>query len=250
MYELICVGASWGGLDAISRLLSGLPGEVDLPIVVAQHRHVTSPPGALADLLHLRIGRPVQDVEDKMPIEPRNVYLAPPDYHLLVQRGSFALSTDARVQFARPSIDVLFESAAHAYGRGVIGIILTGANEDAIVWRAGVRCRGDPGSARSRQAHDARRRDRRDRGRRSAAARRDRQVRFRGVRESDGGAVRPRYRTGGGGLGEPGGSPNGSPDLMANVLLVDDRRRSRPSAQADQWREFGGTGRFPRPEEA
>src|SRR5438552_6034490 len=142
VYELTCAGASWGGLDAITRLLSDLPGEVDLPIVVAQHRHVTSPRGALADLLHLRIRRPVQDVEDKMPIEPRNVYLAPPDYHLLVQRGSFALSTDARVQFARPSIAVLFESAAYAYGRGVIGIILTGANEDGAAGRAVVKQRG------------------------------------------------------------------------------------------------------------
>ena len=161
MYELVCVGASWGGLDAISRLLSDLPAEVDLPIVVAQHRHVTSPPGALAELLQARVRRPVQDVEDKMPIEPRNVYLAPPDYHLLVQRGSFALSTDARVQFARPSIDVLFESAAYAYGRGVIGIILTGANDDGAAGLAVVKQRGgvaviqDPRDAAKRTMPDA-----------------------------------------------------------------------------------------------
>ena len=161
MYELVCVGASWGGLDAISQFLSDLPAEVDLPIVVAQHRHVTSPPGALADLLQLRVRRAVQDVEDKMPIERRNVYLAPPDYHLLVQRGSFALSTDARVQFARPSIDVLFESAAYAYGRGVIGIILTGANEDGAAGLAVVKQRGgvaviqDPRGAAKRTMPDA-----------------------------------------------------------------------------------------------
>jgi two-component system chemotaxis response regulator CheB len=160
-FELICVGASWGGLDAVGRLLSDLPSDVDLPVAVAQHRHVTSPPGALADLLHLRIKRPVQDVEDKMPIEPGNVYLAPPDYHLLVQRGSFALSTDARVQFARPSIDVLFESAAYAYGRGVIGIILTGANEDGAAGLALVKQRGgvaviqDPRGAARRTMPDA-----------------------------------------------------------------------------------------------
>jgi two-component system, chemotaxis family, protein-glutamate methylesterase/glutaminase len=142
VYELICIGASWGGLDAVSRLLSDLPDEVDLPVVVAQHRHVTSTRGALADLLNVRAGRPVQDVEDKLPIEPRNVYLAPPDYHLLVQRGSFALSTDERVQFARPSIDVLFESAAYAYGAGVIGIILTGANEDGAAGLAEIKRRG------------------------------------------------------------------------------------------------------------
>ncbi len=103
----------------------------------------------------------MHDVEDKMPIEPRNVYLAPPDYHLLVQRGSFALSTDARVQFARPSIDVLFESAAYAYGRGVIGIILTGANEDGAAGLAVVKQRGgvaviqDPRGAAKRTMPDA-----------------------------------------------------------------------------------------------
>jgi two-component system, chemotaxis family, protein-glutamate methylesterase/glutaminase len=156
VYELICVGASWGGLEAVGRLLSDVPEEIDVPVVVAQHRHVTSPPGALADLLHLRIKRPVHDVDDKLPIEPGNVYLAPPDYHLLVQRGSFALSTDARVQFARPSIDVLFESAAYAYGPAVIGIILTGANEDGAAGLAQIKRRGgvaviqDPrGAARS-----------------------------------------------------------------------------------------------------
>ena len=142
MYELICIGASWGGLEAVGRLLADIPDEVDVPIVVAQHRHVTSTSGALAELLQLRVKRPVQDAEDKLVIEPGKVYLAPPDYHLLVQRGSFALSTDERVQFARPSIDVLFESAAYEYGPGVIGIILTGANEDGAAGLAAVKRRG------------------------------------------------------------------------------------------------------------
>jgi len=132
-----------------------------VPVVVAQHRHTSSSRGTLADLLHLRIRRPVQDAEDKMPIEPRNVYLAPPDYHLLVQRGSFALSTDERVQFARPSIDVLFESAAYAYGADVIGVILTGANEDGATGLAAVKRRGgvaviqDPRDAVRRTMPDA-----------------------------------------------------------------------------------------------
>jgi two-component system chemotaxis response regulator CheB len=161
MYELICVGASWGGLDAVGRLLADIPEEVEVPIVVAQHRHRTSTAGGLADLLHLRIKRPVQDVDDKMPIEPRNVYIAPPDYHLLVERGSFALSVDERVQYARPSIDVLFESAAYAYGPAVIGIILTGANEDGAAGLALVKARGgvaviqDPLGAARRTMPDA-----------------------------------------------------------------------------------------------
>jgi len=130
MYDLVCIGASWGGLKAIGQVLADLPAELDLPIAIAQHRHPDSPEGTLAQLLQAQTNRPVLDVEDKMAIEPRHVYIAPPNYHLLVERGSFALSVDERIQFARPSIDVLFETAAHAYGSGVIGIILTGANDD------------------------------------------------------------------------------------------------------------------------
>lgn len=142
MYEIICVGASWGGLDAVGRLLADLRAGIDLPVVVAQHRHASSTPGGLADLLRLRVKRPVVDAEDKMAIERGKVYIAPPDYHLLVEHGSFALSVDERVQFARPSIDVLFESAAYAYGPGVIGVILTGANEDGAAGLATIKRRG------------------------------------------------------------------------------------------------------------
>ena len=145
MYELICIGASWGGLDAVGRLLADLPEAVDVPLVLAQHRHKASPAVGLAELLHLRIKRPVLDAEDKMVIE----------------RGSFALSVDERVQYARPSIDVLFESAAYAYGPGVIGIILTGANEDGAAGLAAVKKRGgvalvqDPREAERRTMPDA-----------------------------------------------------------------------------------------------
>jgi two-component system, chemotaxis family, protein-glutamate methylesterase/glutaminase len=161
VYELICVGASWGGLDAVGRLLAGLPIQVDLPVVIAQHRHSTSTPGALPDLLRLRIKRPVHDAEDKMVIERGKVYIAPADYHLLVERGTLALSVDERVQFARPSIDVLFESASYAYGPGVIGIILTGANEDGAAGLAAIKGRGgvalvqDPSGAERRTMPDA-----------------------------------------------------------------------------------------------
>jgi two-component system chemotaxis response regulator CheB len=161
VYELICVGASWGGLDAVGRLLSEINDDVDVPIVIAQHRHPAALPGGLAELLRLRIKRPVCDAEDKMEIEPRTVYIAPPDYHLLIEPGSFALSVDERVQFARPSIDVLFESAAYAYGHGVIGIILTGANEDGAAGLAEIKRRGgvaviqDPVGAARRTMPDA-----------------------------------------------------------------------------------------------
>ena len=155
------MGASWGGLEAVGRLLADIPDEIDVPIVIAQHRHRTSTSSGLAELLHLRIKRPVQDVDDKMPIEPQHVYIAPPDYHLLVERGSFALSVDERVQYARPSIDVLFESASYAYGPAVIGIILTGANEDGAAGLALIKQRGgvaviqDPAGAARRTMPDA-----------------------------------------------------------------------------------------------
>jgi two-component system chemotaxis response regulator CheB len=161
MYDLICIGASWGGLQAVGRVLSDLSPELDLPVAIAQHRHPDAQEATLADLLSLRTDRTVLDVEDKMPIQPRHVYVAPQNYHLLVERDSFALSVDERIRFARPSIDVLFETAAHAYGAGVIGIILTGANDDGAHGLARIKKAGgvaviqDPLGAARRTMPDA-----------------------------------------------------------------------------------------------
>jgi two-component system chemotaxis response regulator CheB len=155
-YELICIGASWGGLRAVGSVLSDLPDEVDVPIVVVQHRHRDSSAETLASVLGERIARPVLDAEDKLPIERGSVYLAPPDYHLLVEPGRFALSLAERVKHARPSIDVLFETAADAYGAGTIGVILTGANDDGAAGLARIKQRGgvavvqDPADAERR----------------------------------------------------------------------------------------------------
>jgi two-component system, chemotaxis family, protein-glutamate methylesterase/glutaminase len=139
VYELICIGASWGGLAAVSRILADIPPDLEQAIVIAQHRHPDSFASTLPELLALQIARPVRDIEDKLPIEPSRVYVAPADYHVLVERGSFALSLEERVQFARPSIDVLFESAADAYRERVIGVILTGANEDGAAGLARIK---------------------------------------------------------------------------------------------------------------
>jgi two-component system chemotaxis response regulator CheB len=129
---LIVVGASWGGLHALSRLLELLPPAEprNAALVVAQHRSPESTEGALGELLEAASSFPVRDAEDKEEILPGRVYLAPPDYHLLIEPGSFALSVDERVHHARPSIDVLFETAAEAYGEHTIGVVLTGANAD------------------------------------------------------------------------------------------------------------------------
>jgi two-component system, chemotaxis family, protein-glutamate methylesterase/glutaminase len=151
IYDLVVIGASWGGLRAVGDVIAALPDEFDVPVVVAQHRRESG--AGLAELLATRTRLRVEDAEDKQPIERGRIYLAPADYHLLIQPGWFSLSTDAPVHYARPSIDVLFESAAEAYREGVIGIILTGANEDGAVGLARVKERGgvaviqDPASA-------------------------------------------------------------------------------------------------------
>jgi len=152
-YELIAVGASWGGLHAVGDLLETLPDEVTAPLVLAQHRSPDSEAGGLERLLQLHTTRTVREAGDKDPIRERHVYVAAPDYHLLVDEGSFALSLDERVQYSRPSIDVLFESVADAYGERAIGIILTGANADGAAGLARIKERGgvaivqDPGTA-------------------------------------------------------------------------------------------------------
>jgi two-component system chemotaxis response regulator CheB len=154
-YELIVIGASWGGLNAVGEVLAALPPDFDVPVVVAQHRRDEG--GGLASLLASRTRLRVEDAEDKQPIERGRIYLAPPDYHLLVQRGWLSLSTEEHVHHARPSIDVLFDSAAEAYGEWVIGVILTGANEDGAAGLARVKELGgvavvqDPASAERRE---------------------------------------------------------------------------------------------------
>jgi two-component system, chemotaxis family, protein-glutamate methylesterase/glutaminase len=156
-YELIVVGASWGGLHAVGEILAALPADTEAAVVVAQHRQADTVEGGLAGLLQLRATLPVKDVDDKAPIERGQVYLAPPDYHLLIQRGYFSLSKDDHIHHARPSIDVLFESAADAYGERVVGVILTGANADGAHGLAEVKRRGgvavvqDPGTAERRE---------------------------------------------------------------------------------------------------
>jgi len=158
---MIAIGASWGGLSAISTVLDGLPHELDAAIVIAQHRGADTARGMFEQLLQRHVERPVCEPNDKTPVEPRHVYIAPPDYHLLVEDGHFSLSTEARVQHARPSIDVLFESVAEAYRERAVGIVLTGANSDgarglaAIKNTGGVAIVQNPASAERSEMPDA-----------------------------------------------------------------------------------------------
>jgi len=140
-FELVVIGTSWGGLRAIEILLSGLPKDFPLAIAIAQHRHKDAG-DLLSELLQRHSLLPVIEAEDKHPIAPKHVYLAPADYHLLVEPGNFALSTEAPVLYSRPSIDLLFESAADAYTHRTIGVILTGANHDGSQGLATLKRRG------------------------------------------------------------------------------------------------------------
>lgn len=153
--ELIVVGTSLGGLNALVALLGRLPADLPVPIAVVQHRGAADD-ASLADLLQQATALRVIEADDKMPLEAATVYLAPADYHLLVEeRGWLSLSTDAPVRSARPSIDALFETAADAYGRAVAGVLLTGASADGAAGLAHIkRCGGhtivqDPASAES-----------------------------------------------------------------------------------------------------
>jgi two-component system chemotaxis response regulator CheB len=153
-YEIVVVGTSWGGLSALRELIVGFPGTLGVPIVVVQHRHKQSD-HLLPTLLQDETSLCVCEVEDKAPMMAGNVYVAPADYHLLIEPGFFSLSMDEPVRFSRPSIDVTFQSAADAYGSRTVGVVLTGANADGaqglkrIVARGGLGFVQTPATAES-----------------------------------------------------------------------------------------------------
>jgi two-component system chemotaxis response regulator CheB len=153
-YDLAVVGTSWGGLAALRTLVAGLPESFTMALTIVQHRHKDSD-HLLRTLLQERAALEVCEVEDKMPVEHGRIYVAPPDYHTLVEPGHFSLSTEAPVRYSRPSIDVTFSSAAGSYGHRTVGIVLTGANTDGaeglrqISDRGGMALVQDPGTAES-----------------------------------------------------------------------------------------------------
>jgi two-component system chemotaxis response regulator CheB len=138
----VVIGASAGALEALSAILPRLPSEYERPIMIVVH----VPPyrqSVLVDLFASKCRLAVKEAEDKESIRAGNIYFAPPDYHLLVEKHkSLSLSSDEPVLFSRPSIDVLFESAADAYGPDLIGVLLTGANQDGA---NGIRSIADAG---------------------------------------------------------------------------------------------------------
>ena len=140
--DAIVIGTSAGGVEALSVLLPSLPVGLRAAVLVVLHLR-RERPSLLVDIFTPKCRLPVREAEDKEPIEPGVVYFAPPDYHLLVDSGPrVALSADEPVNFSRPSIDVLFESAADIYGARLIGIILTGASHDGALGLEAVRRAG------------------------------------------------------------------------------------------------------------
>lgn len=157
---IVVVGTSAGGLRALEKVLSALPAGFGIPIVAVQHRSRQS--DAFARVMGSLVSLPVYEAEDKQHVVAPGVYLAPPDYHLLLDPGGcLALSTDEPVSYSRPSIDVLFESAADTYGPRVLAILLTGANQDGTRGLACVRAVGgiaivqDPRTAESPEMPNA-----------------------------------------------------------------------------------------------
>ena len=174
--QVVVIGTSAGGLRALEKILGALPPTYSLPIVVVQHRSKES--DAFAEVMSSLVEMPVFEAEDKEPLKAPGVYLAPPDYHLLLEPGCLALSTDETVNFSRPSIDVMFESAADAYGDAVIGVLLTGANSDGHAWArkntGSRRVRSRPRSGDRGKSRDAERRSEGQGLRQDCAARSDR----------------------------------------------------------------------------
>lgn len=140
--EAVVIGASAGALEALSEILPALPADFGLPLMIVVHM----PPdrrSVLAELFQTKCRIKVREAEDKEPIDPGTAYFAPPDYHLLIEKDKcLSLSSDEPVLYSRPSIDVLFESAADAYGPTLIAIVLSGANQDGA---AGLKAVADAG---------------------------------------------------------------------------------------------------------
>lgn len=129
-YKAIVIGTSAGGIEASVHILGRLPAQFALPIILVQHLHKDQN-NALVRFYRNCTALKVEEAEEKEKIQPGHVYIAPPDYHLLLERDeTLSLSVDEKVNYSRPSIDVLFESAADVYSSELVGVLMTGANHD------------------------------------------------------------------------------------------------------------------------
>lgn len=154
-FKMVVIGVSAGGTDALCKILTTLPRSFPLPIAIVQHLHPEQD-GYMLEHFNQIWQMNVEEAIDKTVIEKGNIYFAPPNYHLLIENeNTFALSVDEKVCYARPSIDVLFKSAADVYGESMLAIILTGANSDGtngikyIKKKGGMTIAQDPAEAYS-----------------------------------------------------------------------------------------------------
>lgn len=155
-FQAVVIGASAGGFNALEKLFSLLDSSFALPVIVVQH--ISPDQDTQYTLKHYSevSGRKVKEADEKEKIEAKTIYLAPPSYHLLIENDySFSLSVEERINYSRPSIDLLFTSAAEVYFDKLLGIILTGANSDGTAGCAGIKANGgtviaqDPEEAQS-----------------------------------------------------------------------------------------------------
>lgn len=129
-YQAVVIGVSAGGISALTKVLPNLPLNLPIPILIVQHIGADAQ-NYLAEHFSKKCKLNVVEAKDKEPITSGNIYFAPPNYHMLIEADqTIALSTEAKINFSRPSIDALFETAAETYCSNLIGIILTGANSD------------------------------------------------------------------------------------------------------------------------
>lgn len=159
--KAVVIGSSSGGINALSFILERLPADFKIPVLVVQHLHAESE-GYWIDLINKKSNVIVKEADNKEDIQEGHVYIAPPDYHLLVDYDdTIALSKDEKVNFSRPSVDVLFESASDVYGTRLAGIVLTGANDDGaqglkrIKEKGGITIVQDPAEAAYKEMPEA-----------------------------------------------------------------------------------------------
>lgn len=152
-FNIVLIGGSAGSLSRVLRLLPHLTENLNISVVLIFHRKDTDD-STLKDLLDYKSTFRVKEVEDKDPIVKHHIYIAPPDYHLLLEKNlTFSLDISEKINFSRPSIDVTFESAADAFGEHVTGLLLSGANADGVTGLQAIQARGgriaaqDPNSA-------------------------------------------------------------------------------------------------------
>jgi two-component system chemotaxis response regulator CheB len=132
-WQAVVIGASSGGIKALGKILPALPASYSIPIIIVIHLP-DDKPSLLTGVFRNKVKLKVKEADEKEEIVGGTIYFAPPGYHLLVEKNkTFSLSNEKAVLFSRPSIDVLFESAADTYGQGLVGILLTGANEDGAL---------------------------------------------------------------------------------------------------------------------